>query len=549
MTRGRLVAAALLVVLAAPLSAQDESARRDAEQAFRDGLDARDRNDWRQAAALMRKAIQAQGNESPEKIRRGFERVRPGAGTAYTPHYFLGEALFKLDDCAGAMDEWWRSEQQGVVQKTDRAAGLAAGYATCEKKGLLRSPKLEQAVTATNDEISKTAAAADAASARAKAAGELFTAERRAQLDEASALIREARGRVEAGRKTRVAAEFVTAVGAVRKAAGVLVLVTGGLESAAAEREAALLELSRLEREIDEAGSIDGAIESRRTFLTDSLVGRRQQGREGLARARRVAESARATPVASLPSVFDARGLVSAARGHFQQVLAEVQEIERKILQVQSAAARRLAQQKFASLERGFKSFDRRAAARGELDPKLNADRRALGRRAQAASNRLEAASKAGDSAVIQAAGATADQIGSELEQLNLTFGPMTLVDRGVPLELVRGSELLFSGDFTGSLDALKALEPKGESASDTFLFEHVYLIRAAAHYELSLRAGSGSAARVDAAKASLAELRALNPGFEPDARFFSPKFLTFFRASRQADQAQASVPEPAVTP
>jgi hypothetical protein len=88
----------------------------------------------------------------------------------------------------------------------------------------------------------------------------------------------------------------------------------------------------------------------------------------------------------------------------------------------------------------------------------------------------------------------------------------------------------------------LKMLEKEGKVPPDTPLLEHVFLMRAAANYELSLRAGSAGT-RLDEAKAALGELRSLNPGFEPNPRYFSPKFLAFFRASRTTASDPQSSP------
>src|SRR4029079_18770266 len=124
---------------------------------------------------------------------------------------------------------------------------------------------------------------------------------------------------------------------------------------------------------------------------------------------------------ASLP---EGRTFVSTARGHFQQVLDEARKIEIDVIDARWAAELRLARQKFTFVDKGFKSFDSRAAARTDIDPIVLAGRQALEKRARRALRGLDAAAKARDLAAVQAVGKTADDLRAELEKLNLTFGP-----------------------------------------------------------------------------------------------------------------------------
>src|SRR3954447_12804314 len=114
MTRGLLVVPVLLVSFAMPVFPQGKEAGKDKDQAFKQGLDAREKkNNWAQVANFMRQAIAARGTESPEKVKGKISVLTGGllgGGVEYTPHYFLGEALSQQGDCAGAMDEWWISE-------------------------------------------------------------------------------------------------------------------------------------------------------------------------------------------------------------------------------------------------------------------------------------------------------------------------------------------------------------------------------------------------------------------------------------------------------
>lgn len=51
---------------------------------------------------------------------------------SYIPHYFLGEAYFKLNDCASAMAAWDVSMQSGVIQKQDQFSSMQANMSSCK---------------------------------------------------------------------------------------------------------------------------------------------------------------------------------------------------------------------------------------------------------------------------------------------------------------------------------------------------------------------------------------------------------------------------------
>ena len=111
------------------------------EEPFKQGLEARDNRQWSVAADRMREAIAQRPQESSAKIGTRFGFV---GGTEYLPHYFLGEALFRTNDCAGAVNAWAISEQQKVIQKAkpDLYKLLQNGYADCGR--YLRSSLLQR---------------------------------------------------------------------------------------------------------------------------------------------------------------------------------------------------------------------------------------------------------------------------------------------------------------------------------------------------------------------------------------------------------------------
>ena len=500
------VVALLTLALGAPLRAQDKA--RDTEEIFKKALDAREKPNWAEAEKPMREAIGFNAKESPDKIKRGFERARPFAGTEYLPHFFLGEALFRQNDCAGAMAAWASSEQQGVVLKVERyAQQMLSGLAACEQKGLLRSPKFDQAVVAAMDDVAKAGAAVDSTRARGTAAGDLYTPERRAQVDEASKLTKEAQGRLDSARRTRAAAEFTELTNTTRRVFAIL----GGVDK---DLRGGLGRARRLPHATGEpstarskmpTGSTDPS-RTRGSVLTDGLGATRQVGREALGRARKASEAAHAA--AAPGSIAEGLTAVGTATRLFREVLNEAIEIERRNNVALLAQELRAVRQKFSLLDGGFKNFDKRAAA-VPADPQLAVGRQTLERRMRAGLQALNAAAKDGNAAAIQAAGKTADQISVELDRMLKTFGPLTIVERGVPEALANGARRFLTGDFTG---ALADLAPEGGFPADTPFLDHVYVFRAAARYELSLRAGADAPSHLSEARAAVAAMVGLNP-------------------------------------
>jgi hypothetical protein len=105
------------------------------EDAYRDGLTAIEKGHWDEAAAHMRAAIAAKPGEGG-KVKLYGMRFED-----YLPHYYLGLALFKAGDCAGALEAWKTSESQGAVNKTGKAKDLARDRQECQTRVAQAPPK------------------------------------------------------------------------------------------------------------------------------------------------------------------------------------------------------------------------------------------------------------------------------------------------------------------------------------------------------------------------------------------------------------------------
>ena len=530
--RVRASAMALTLTLAATLPAQSQD--RGYERPFKAGVEARNARSprWDEVERQMREAIKLNPKESTDKV--GTVLSLPGTGTEYLPYFFLGEALFKKNDCAGAMDAWYRSESQGAIKNVQKyLQPMQSSLGTCIQKGLLPSPKYEEAILAAAKEIATTSGAAETAKAHGATAGDLFTPERQGQVDAAESFIKEAQGHLDSGRKTRAAASFTEVTLATRRASGILGGMEKELAAASAIRDDFRRSLVALEREIDAAAAVDRAIEGKRLFLNDPLLGSRQAGRDALGRARRASDAARSTNTSA--AIGDGLTAATAATRQLQQVLNEVTELERKDAVAKVAGLVRSIRQRFTAIETRFKDFDA-AAVRG-TDPKLTAERQALENRERAAVREFSAAEKSGDTARIEAAGKMASQIGFQLDRLLQALG----IKPVVPAELARAVQSFLDGDFRAALAAL-ALE--GAVVPDARFLPHAQIFRAAARYELYLRSTPADASQLAEARTLVADLVGLNPAFEPDTRAFSPRFREFFGRARQEIQTSAaSVP------
>jgi hypothetical protein len=102
----------------------------------------------------------------------------------------------------------------------------------------------------------------------------------------------------------------------------------------------------------------------------------------------------------------------------------------------------------------------------------------------------------------------------------------LTLEDRGVPAALVTATRHYFAGEYQASLTALNDPTLTREDAP---LKPHVHVFRAASLFALFVRSGEQASALRAQASAEVAACKQIDPGFQPDARAFGPRFRAFF--------------------
>ncbi|HVR28120.1 MAG TPA: hypothetical protein VMS86_01185 [Thermoanaerobaculia bacterium] len=117
---GAVVGVAAFLLAAAPGEGQYLNA-------YKAGLEAIEAQDWEQAASSMSAAILERRDEKMKLPVRLFRRP-------YIPHFYLGYARFKLDDCDAALAAWAESDRQGVLAKLDEAEVARRGREECAQR-------------------------------------------------------------------------------------------------------------------------------------------------------------------------------------------------------------------------------------------------------------------------------------------------------------------------------------------------------------------------------------------------------------------------------
>lgn len=116
----KLVSCAFLVlVFASAAQAEFKRSYTLGKKSFEDG-------DYKDAIAKFEEAIQ----DNPESAER--VKIYGMRYDSYIPHYYLGEAYFKLHDCTSAMAAWNKAIELGVIQSQQEYASMQQSMASCK---------------------------------------------------------------------------------------------------------------------------------------------------------------------------------------------------------------------------------------------------------------------------------------------------------------------------------------------------------------------------------------------------------------------------------
>ena len=502
------------VLIAAPsVRAQEQ------DEAFKDGLDARGSKKWRQAADHMREAIKADPTESARKVGKN---VFGRGGMEYLPYYFLGEALFNLGDCAGAIEAWGSSEQQGAINaRAESVAFLQKGYAQCEGQGVLGPARYNVLVAKTRQQVTEVTALGNTVFATARDHNDLWTSAMKEQYDRANGELQNAQARLVNATRSRLEQDFTETNAAAERARTGFRAVQAELTGVVA-RSGTVHGITRdTEQALQSAVGIERMLAGKKPFMTAALLAAAQNARDVAARGRSQMGVAQRT--LSEPVAIEARGLAQDALGQYQALLEAVGR--REAAYVADAAGK--AKQEFTFVDSGFATYDRQAVAKPEkVTPDMTAKRESLQKLNDGARRRLDSAERGRDLSRLQEVERTAADIRKQLQALNEAFGPLTLPERGVRVALIEGARQYFAGHYA---QVLATLDPA--ALGDGLLQHHVHLFRAAAHYALFVRSGEKDASQRTQAVAEVERVKQISPEFSPDARVFAPRFLAFFHA------------------
>ena len=494
------------------------------DEALKRGLDAKDKKNWMTVVTAMREAIAKDPAESPRKVGGGFLR----GGTEYVPHYFLGEALYNLNDCAGAVAEWAISEQQPVVRtQKEFSAFMDTGYRTCAMRGILLPAEFNAQSAVASQEVKEAVTLAERVSKLGNA--DAWRQELRDQYSHIGPDLATAQTRLAVGMKSRSSADFNDA----RAAAGRVVSALKAFEAALNASIENLSFVRRQAREVEQvitgAETNDRAIEALNTKLPQALVTSRQNGRDLLGRARDQVRTGERTQ--SVTAVNDALRSAQDAAAVFDQVLGEATRIARGALEHELADAGAAAAEALSFLDSSIATLGTLFRDKPAMvTPDAQSQRDALDKRVAALRRRIESAQKTQNVGALKDAARLAAEARTDLEKLVTSFGPLSLRDRGVQAALEDGARQFFAGDYQQALATLDS-----NALTDAPLQLHVHLFRAAALYHLFVRSGEKDQALRTRALAEIDACKRLNSQFAPDSRAFAPRFVAFYQDAAPA--------------
>ena len=526
------------LALALPASAQEK------DEAFRRGLEARGDKKWQEAATQMRNAIQSDAQESTRKVGGGFGRLLGRAPqTEYLPHYFLGEALLNLNDCAGAVEAWSVSEQQRAVNSNgDFAKAIQDGYKVCSSKGVLLPREFTPLLTSTRQRITEVTALAQQIRDQGQAQPRLWTSQFNEQFERARAELVASNTRLASATRARSAADFAEATAAADRAAGLLRSLDATLKTAIDSRITLQNQAKAIQELIAASEATDRSIDNIGGNLSPALAATRTNGRAMLTRSREILQGG--VDALNAASAGEALKYAQEASGLFNQVIDQIKTGARQALEQRLAEAVGLATEAFSFVDASFATLDRLTAEKPDLvRPETASERDAAQKQFEALRRRFDRARRGEDVAGIQEVARLTTEGRGRLDALITSFGPLTLRDRGVHASLEAGARAFFDGEYQA---ALAALDP-ANTPTEVPLQLHVHLFRAAALYALYVRSDEKDQSLRSRALSEIEQCKQLSPAFVPAANAFGPRFIDFFNqgAAQRSLAAGAAVANP----
>jgi hypothetical protein len=505
------------------------------DEPFRRGLVARGEKRWAQAVEAMRRAISINRMESTRKIQNR-SILFFGSGTEYLPHYFLGEALKNVGDCTGAVTAWETSEEQKIVLKVPEFADLLrAGYKECAAKGVLLRDEYRQQVSATDQVYNEALAVATRLDPVRSTNPDLWVPDVEAEFERARNELGAAQRALVKGRQTRQSADFTESRNASARAAAALRPLETKLGAALNARAVIRQQTAETQQILTDAETTDGNVDAAKIALPPDLAKARESARALVTRSRERLAAAEKTQ--NQTAANEALRLAREASEAVGQLLEQVNKLARADFEQRLQHIVAAATEQFSFVATSLATLERLVAEKpATMSPAMAGEREALLKEQSALQRRLENARRTENLAGIQDAMRRALDSRGRIDALIKAFGPATLRDRGVLAPLEEGARLYFAGEYQQALDRLEPLM----TMKDVPLQLHAHLFRAAALYALYIRSGESTQSLRNDALAAIQRCREIDSAFQPDARAFSPRFISFFQGAGASDAPSA---------
>jgi hypothetical protein len=498
------------------------------DEAFKQGLQARGDKKWADVVRHMQNAVKADDKESTRKVRSGFIGLQ---GMEYLPHYFLGEGFFNQGDCAGAVTEWSISEQHGAIKsRPEFVAVLRKNLQTCVAKGVLLAPEFAALHQSTLRAYTDATTLAKKVSDMGTTHKDVWRADSDEQFARARKELEASLGRLTAAQRSRQASDFNESKAAADRAVGILRPLENSLNAAVDTLTSVQRQSKDVEQIIAGADATNDAIESMKASLTDVMQNARKNGREQLTQARDRLAAGQKTQ--NPTAIGEALKYAQSASTTLTQVLEQAKKAARSVFEQQLAEAIRGADEAFARISSAITTLDRRASQKPDLvQPETATTRATLEKQIDTLRRRFERARKAEDLASLNETTRLASETQVGLDALIKSYGPLSLRDRGIDGALEEGARLYLDGEYQKALTALEPLKGR----TDVPMQLHAHVFRAASLYALYVRSGESNAQLRSEALAEIEQSKQLNSSFQPSARAFSPRFISFYQTGSAA--------------
>ncbi|MGH8186381.1 MAG: hypothetical protein ACREUC_07440, partial [Steroidobacteraceae bacterium] len=323
--------------------------------------------------------------------------------------------------------------------------------------------------------------------------------------------------------RSRADRDFADAAAAGERVRAVLTTLRMQLDT----KIAAVMNAQELAKEIEqllgEGRNLESAIDAKKPFISPALAAQRQAASDSIGRARSQLTAGRDSANAQV--LNEAHKTALDGTNRLRQVMAEIGKVEERLFTDRLSAAVSTTSQAFTLAQSAFARVDLRFKEKpSEVTEEKRAQREGLEKQFAALERRRDGAIRTRNINGIEQSAQLAGDVRTQLEDLLATFGPVTIIDRGVRSELAEGARLFFSGEYQ---QALVVLDP--EKLADVPLQLHVHLFRAASLYALYVRSGEKDQTQRTQAIAEIEKCKGLSPAFQPDPKAFAPRFISFY--------------------